>query len=303
MYINEKSFEDTVENKYEIRESISQLVELLYTLSTDYRLTNIYYCGNDIPRWNSFSYPYEKWLSDPEVDRDLKRQWMNLVRKINLYEADTDYSFVYQDIEIAAGAEAILEDSCIISFASDKRWLSDSISGNFISLNENGNEVMETEKSVYNLWNKKQASTCEMLTFEPKEEVESYEQMWNQKEIWFPNLEFCPSVKKNLKGLEVGYIQQVWKRLSELNEYARLHGSERFDATLLKHVSPESDSTLKMYEKEHTFCDEREDRYLFSWHSRFTGVEGRVFFYPRYRENKILIGYIGKKLKNVSYPT
>lgn len=43
--------------------------------------------------------------------------------------------------------------------------------------------------------------------------------------------------------------------------------------------------------------------YLASWHMRFTVIPGRIFFIPQYKDDKILVCYIGKKLKNVSYPT
>ena len=57
------------------------------------------------------------------------------------------------------------------------------------------------------------------------------------------------------------------------------------------------------YRKEHTFTDERGVEYLANWHMRFTGIPGRIFFIPQYEDDKILVCYIGKKLKNVSYPT
>lgn len=303
MYINEKSFEDTIEDKYQIINRVEQFVELLYRLAKDYRLEDIYYCGSSIPRWNSVSYPLEKWLSDSSIDKDLQRQWMNLMNKVNLYEEDKSYSFIYQNMDIAAGAETVLNDSYMVSFVSDEKWLSDALVGNFVVLDEITGEVIESEECVCNLTQKEQIPYCEFVKNESVEEVDSYEQMWNKREKWFPNLEFCPSVERDLKSLEVGYIHQVWKRLKELDEYAKVYGNERFDKNKLKHVSPETENTLKMYQKEHTFCDTDGKSRIFSWHSRFTGVQGRIFFFPNYREDKILIGYIGKKLKNASYPT
>ncbi|MFR3320511.1 MAG: hypothetical protein ACLTSZ_04235 [Lachnospiraceae bacterium] len=36
-----------------------------------------------------------------------------------------------------------------------------------------------------------------------------------------------------------------------------------------------------------------------SWHMRFTGIPGRIFFVPGYEPERMLVCYIGKKLKNV----
>ena len=58
---------------------------------------------------------------------------------------------------------------------------------------------------------------------------------------------------------------------------------------------------MQKYEKEHTFCDENGRAFLVSWHMRFTGIPGRIFFVPNYELNKILVCYIGKKLKTLKY--
>lgn len=68
-------------------------------------------------------------------------------------------------------------------------------------------------------------------------------------------------------------------------------------------LEQESLVTLDKYKKEHTFIDELGVEYLASWHMRFTVIPGRIFFIPQYKDDKILVCYIGKKLKNVSYPT
>lgn len=281
MYINEKSFESTIEDKYEIRSCIEKFIKLIYALTTDYRLEDINFCGTASgPEWNSVNYPYGKWMADSEVDEDTKRRWRLLSRKINYFEEDKSYSFLYENMDIAAGAEAVLNVSYVVSFAADKIWKDYELQGTFIELDENIGNIIESEKMADN-----------------------YEEMWKQREKWFPNLIFSPSVEKNLRNLEMSYIHQIWKKLKELDDYVRLHGEERFDASLLNHATPETDKTLQMYEEEHTFYGEKGNAYLMGWHLRFTGIQGRIFFSPKYQENKILVGYIGKKLKNASYPT
>lgn len=60
---------------------------------------------------------------------------------------------------------------------------------------------------------------------------------------------------------------------------------------------------MEMYQKQHTFRDENDVEYQASWHMRFTGIPGRIFFVPDYTDAAMLICYIGKKLPNASYPT
>ncbi len=175
--------------------------------------------------------------------------------------------------------------------------------GTFSELDKNSGEIIAFEKSVCNLTKKEQIATCEFVSNIVEKEAENYDEMWKRRDIWFPNLVFCPSVERDLKNLEMAYIHQVWKKLRELDNYAEKYGEECFNASLLNHVTPESDKTLQMYEKEHTFYDEDGKAYTMSWHSRFTGIAGRIFFLPKYQKNKILVGYIGKKLKNANYST
>lgn len=303
MYINEKSFECKIEDKYKIRSCIEQFIQLVYELTTDYRLEDIYFCGMARLEWNSVNYPCGKWQADSEVDEDTKRRWMLLSRKINFFEQDKSYSFLYENMDIAAGAEAVLNGSYIISFAADKIWESSELKGIFVELDENDGSIIESEKIVSNLTTAEQIKVCKILDVAIEKVAENYEEMWEQRERWFPNLVFSPSVEKDLKKLEISYIYQIWKKLRELDNYVRFHGGKRFDANLLNYATPETDKTLQMYAKEHTFYDEKGMAYLMSWHLRFTGIAGRIFFLPQYQGNKILIGYIGKKLKNASYTT
>ena len=76
-----------------------------------------------------------------------------------------------------------------------------------------------------------------------------------------------------------------------------------FDAKALPYITPESESTLQKYKDEHTFSDDQGQKYLASWHIRFTGIEGRIFFVPDYEQDCILICHVGGKLPNVSFPT
>lgn len=133
--------------------------------------------------------------------------------------------------------------------------------------------------------------------------IYTYEDLWERRSRLFPHLRFCPSVKRDLENLEKSYIRQIVKKLSELEEYSSKYPGQPFRPELLTKTTPESDSTMDMYQQRHTFRDENGVEYEASWHMRFTGISGRIFFVPDYTDTEMLVCYIGKKLPNATYPT
>ena len=133
--------------------------------------------------------------------------------------------------------------------------------------------------------------------------IYTYEELWERRSRLFPHLRFCPSVRRDLENLEKSYIRQIVKKLSELEEYSSKYQGLPFRPDHLTKTTPESDTTMEMYQKQHTFRDENDVEYQASWHMRFTGIPGRIFFVPDYTDAAMLICYIGKKLPNASYPT
>ena len=159
---------------------------------------------------------------------------------------------------------------------------------------------------LVNVFSKEQllrSPLCERLKSDNRNLVASYDELWEKREIVLPYLRFCPSVEKDLKRLESTYFTQVIKKLCELNSYCEKHMKEPFQPHLLSKTTPESEKTLELFPASHTFTDERGEKYLASWHMRFTGISGRIFFVPNYQEEAMLICYIGEKLPNANYPT
>ena len=133
--------------------------------------------------------------------------------------------------------------------------------------------------------------------------MENGECKWERRKKFFPHLYFCPSVEEDFGVLESFYLNQIMRKLKELENYCVKYAGVKFNPTQLTKTTTESKVTMKKYKDEHTFMDEEGAMHIVSWHMRFTGIPGRIFFVPEYKQGGILVCYIGKKLPNVTYPT
>lgn len=303
MYLNEKAWSVEENNKYEIISGLKSFLDIYSELIYKYKVEGIYVPDTQERAIRSKVYPLEKWLA--ETDIEYRRRFLSFWNKRMLYHPEDEYEFLYKGERLEGATEAVLNDSFIISPCIGEKWRQIYIDGTFISLpNDTDKHV-----SVLNIYEKEQLGEEESLRIIRKNVVPitivSYEQLWIQKERIFPNLEFCPSVEKNLQNLQLSYINQIIRKLSELDKYCEKYKGMPFDNDQLSKTTVETGRTLKQFKKEHTFYDKYKVPYLASWHMRFTGIPGRIFFVPQYKkqgkEEKILICYIGSKLENATY--
>lgn len=125
--------------------------------------------------------------------------------------------------------------------------------------------------------------------------------LWDRQTLLFKKIILCGDVKGNL--LEIGdtYLQQIFKRLTELDRYVSQNWTVKkpFDYREVNsksslNISPESKSTMKKNElaQRRTFSLPDGRRECFELHIK-TG-DLRFHFYPE--ANMIYVGYIGKHL-------
>lgn len=131
-------------------------------------------------------------------------------------------------------------------------------------------------------------------------------ELWRSRASLLPSLLFCESTYAQLSDLRSGnpMLAAVLKKLFELEDYCRGWASGGFDSDRLPgRVSPESRPTLQKYGADREFlCPDGQVR-LFSWHLRLTPGAWRMYLWPDERNRRIIIGYIGRKLPTVDYPT
>ena len=299
MYLNEKSWHVQQEDLYVIDEKIRKFLDIYALMKRKNPRKEIFVSEDEQLYIDSKNYPLAKWLS--EADIEYRRLYLSFWSKRITYKPEDEYEVNVEDEILKGGTEAYLNDSFMVSIGLDEKWEQKDIKATLFSVYEEEKEI-----NINNIYCKEQLDDNdveEVFYREKRKSVKSYEQLWDQKEELFPHLSFCPSVEEDFSCLQISYLDGVVKKLLELERYCTNFGNEIFDPSKLTKTTGESLATLDKYRKEHTFIDEIGVEYLASWHMRFTGIPGRIFFIPQYEDDKILVCYIGKKLKNVSYPT
>lgn len=300
MYLNEKAWEIQQDNPYVIDQALKRFLRIYASLAGEFHKPEIFVPANTDIYLRSADYSIEKWLF--EVDIEYRRLFLSFLGKRIEYEPEEEYEVFLDGERLEGGTEAFINDSFMVSLCLNDIWEKENVEAGFFSLEDQSTE----EISIRNVYEKEQlykSPVSDILKASGDIRIYTYKDLWKRRKDLFPHLRFCPSVEKNLEKLETGYVSQVVKKLAELERYSCDHGGEKFRPELLSKTTPETESTLSKYESEHTFEDEEHQRYIVSWHMRFTGIEGRIFFVPQYKENLILVCYIGGKLPNVTYPT
>lgn len=300
MYLNEKAWEIQQDNQYIIDEALKNFLKMYSVLAGKFHQPGIFVPADMEIYLRSKEYPIGKWLS--EVDIEYRRLFLSFLEKRVIYQPDEEYEVSVDNERLNGATEAFLNDSFLISLCLNDIWKIESLKADFFSLNDLDTRVVYIN-NVYDREQLQRSPIQDILAITVKEGIYSYQELWKRREELFPHLRFCPSVKRNLEELEISYISQVIKKLSVLEQYCSVNGEGRFKPELLTKATPEGDPTLKKYKKQHTFFDDEQQKYTAEWHTRFTGIEGRIFFVPKYKGNLILICYIEKKLPNVTYPT
>jgi hypothetical protein len=317
MVFNDLSLEDIKEenkvDKYKARKLMSDFVDLLSTGANQYgfkrqlRANDSFFSMKICPE-----YTIGKWVFDKEIVKIKEKQqyllrvatkipYLNdleeLEDKLNLCEyALNGKKSIGLGVTHLLGGVAVSINSC-------ETWDCKSLEINFSEINENGDLTDEDTDSIYHASKiehlERNRSEFNILSLE---EISNQSDLWNKKERIFPHLDFCPRVEEQIYSLDIHKLKNVRNKLARLEEYCTDWSAGSFSAhTIGCKCSPESGETLEKYEYEHTFEDEESRKFLFSYHLYFG--DGRIFFYPNESEHRILIGHIGRKLPNVTYPT
>ena len=298
MYWNELAWKAPQENFYVIDEAMKEFLRIYAELNVKFRVSGLY-----VPEesdYNLLLYPIEKWMHD--ADPDDCRRFLQFWQRRKEYKPEDECEFRYQGKTLHAASEAILNDGFVVSIGLNEEWKQERIAGRFYTLTAD----VEEDTEIINLYHVSQIyknGIAEILQEQNKIRVNSYQELWEKRGEYFPHLSFCPSVEKKLRNLQMFYIDQVIRKLSELELYCEKQYKGPFDAGKLSKTTQETEATLKRYRKEHTFSDEKGKQHLASWHMRFTGIPGRIFFIPDYEKDRMLVCHIGEKLPTVNYPT
>lgn len=168
---------------------------------------------------------------------------------------------------------------------------------NILKIEEEGEEVTETEVTVNHFLESSSVDAFKLLR--------TGRNLWDWREIIFPNLVFCGDTETQICDLSLKNkdIQIAYDKLKVLDEGLEGKRIEDFDYKSLGiTISGESKSTKQQYGDLRTFAipgTEREE--LFELHIK--SGDWRYHFFLDKETNKCYIGYIGKKLRTKKYKT
>ena len=260
------------------------------------------------------NYFWQNWYEENKNEAYLKNQiqaFLSLKTKSPLFSSDgiasdlqlfevklPNYSY-----ELSVLRAAVWYDWPIISYPTKEPWNENPIMVNVIKLNKDGeNKTLENITNYFD-FNKIDENNLRKTL---QESISSGEELWKQKNKFFPNLDFCGDSQYQLRNFnsEKSILEQIKNSLFKLNEFSEKWKEEYYKGyshrnllDLGLNVSGESQTVSnnsEMRSKREFHLPNGKKEY-FENHIKLNH-NIRIHFYPNANDKKIYIGYIGKHL-------
>lgn len=253
----------------------------------------------------SAGYSIGRWLAELS-DRDKRvRLTFLLDRRLKYDECLSSEQLDAQDVEykyfdqIAQGlSAALIVDGLAISLWSDDRWNVASVSIEKSWYTDRDVETRDLDVShacrVAHL-----GDHAEWLRRIQAPQPANGLQLWDQRAVVFPSLDFCDSVEDQIRNLggDGPRFRSIMRGLRDLQNYCNGWRAGKFDIHALNNASGESGPTLEMFGDERTFrCPDGEYR-LFEWHVKRNDTRVHFFDFPETK--RLLVGYVGGHLRTM----
>jgi hypothetical protein len=264
----------------------------------------------------SQDYNIDLWLNDGRVSSDLRNNFRTiltstpLIKQSEISEIDifsrSEFHKILDGVkyQVWGLGAAFIYSTLSISLATNDEWGKNEIVLSHFYLDDNVEEKIE-EVVV------KHFSSLETLNshidWYEKYQLEclrTSKEVWERRVEFFPNIELCEEVEQQLSKIGISkMLFQIIDRLKTLNDYVKQWKNGDFDyenvnQTTNLRISPESDSTIRMFSSIRKFTVPGQGRQVFNLHIK-TG-DLRFHFYPDNISKKVYIGYIGKHLRIAS---
>ncbi|MEG4328335.1 hypothetical protein QUB37_02505 [Microcoleus sp. AT3-A2] len=256
------------------------------------------------------SYPLSRWRNDNEVNREERTFLKTLATKtplsvdipdieIKIKVEDPGCELSLQGIQSESFKVAYYLETLVISLHSEFLWNASRINLDLIQIDENGELIGESVEVLHASQKNHVLEHADWIKKRQQTAVVDGLELWNRRTELFSSLEFCDRVSQQIEILvDPKMLRQVVRKLFELDELSKNWTDGALDLdNLPSKVSPESESRLKEFKEQLNIeCLDGKKR-IFSWHVRMTPGAWRLHFCTELGPAKIIIGYIGTKIK------
>lgn len=306
---------DKLENKYQSRDKMYDFIKLCRAAILKGSERSLLTALHGIETYEiSSDYTIHNWLTDNEVSREQRSYLRSLLTRsfsVN-FENEThsrnqllDYDFKYRNYPAKGLGFAYLLNGLAISLGTSQEWSHEKIHFEKSYLDSESEEILTEYIEVVHSDNAESLQVHdEWYENAKKLSLKSGLDIWLKKEEIFRNLIFCENAKNYLSDItsHTPLLSNIVNKLFDLEKYSSEWDSGNFTPESIRgKVTPDSGATLEQYGEERKFIFPDGRREIFSWHSRVTPAEWRIFFFPDFSSRKIIIGHIGPKLRTVRY--
>ena len=309
MILNELSVHGNIKEREEINSIISQFLKICNKIFREKGDMDFYYAEELMTGELTTGYTIHDWLQDSHVSHQEKAFFRTIINRKQLIQ-ESDFLESELLVELgehkktkAMGCLAAYEwESFVVSMNTAPIWAEAEIKGSYVSLEEEDRRVsIENcclEEHVARLSEKEKSRLISM--------VSSGKELWEKREMLYPHLQFCNSVKKQLEEARLSlHIKMIMKRLQILEDYLKNFNGQFEKDKVGYGCRSESESVENNTELRslRTFRTPYGKEEFFSWHISFAGdFPGRIHFIPDAEHKVGIVGYIGKHLPTGKFP-
>lgn len=301
-------------SKDQNKKAFDEFIEILNILKKEKLLSNLFIPRDFLSYYIAENYTINNWLCDHTVNMNHRQFFRACVGKANFYGVENlngEVEFQISDNSIkgigATFSKEHFEEPIIVSIVTHKFWEQEKVNGIYERLTDDA-EVQKREIELVNIF---KGFDLENYRKNKRDDIykniSSGQDLWEKRNMLFPNLTFCESVKNQLyEDSEKYHIIKVMERLQKLQDYF-VENHERYDPIEMGMNARTESETVKRnstLKKLRLFrMPSGKEEYFFD-HISFTSGKysaGRIHFLPEVDNNNCYIGYIGNHLPTKLY--
>lgn len=262
-------------------------------------------CSNSLFQASLYvDYSVAHWSIDPQIEQDAKTLFKTKATKYPFLQDEPlaesrqlGCSFQMNGMACEALGAAYLLNLPALSLLSDPIWNVEKISIQIEEINEDG-EIAQFEDEINHAAIPSHVlSHQEWFQEQLVSPIKKGTDLWDNRQILFPTLEFCVEVENQLQQLLMpAHLRQVRIRLESLANYEDEWTSERMFA-VLPDFSGESDTSLGNLRNTRIFRRSNGEDVFCEWHMKMKKtLNWRIHFYADFVHKKFIVGYVGPHL-------